>query len=197
MIDTRELACGQAGRIDGILTCAIVQGECVLLSAPPGLASPWLSMIAGMTRTLSGRIHLAGHDMTLRPLERRRIAFHAGAVMPVLAVTVDEYLQLAGAGRPAAARMGTADIARLSGLPLTRPVDTLDPAAMQTLGLAAALASGAAVLLVDAPLATGTGEDHARRRAVLTEARHSGRTLLVTGLSSRDPLVDRVVEAGA
>ena len=117
--------------------------------------------------------------------------------MPVLPVTVDEYLQLAGAGRPAAAQTGAAEVARLSGLPLTQPVDTLDAAAMQTLGLAAALASGASVLLIDAPLATGTGDDHSRRRALLTEARHSGRTLLVTGLNSRDPLVDHVVEAGA
>ena len=196
MIETRELTCGQAGKVEGVLTCAVAQGTCVLLSAPPALASTWLSAIAGTTQPLSGRICLTGTDVTLRPLDRRRVAFHASTLMPVLPVTVGEYLQLAHAGRAGAVESPAAALARLSGLALTTPVDTLGPAAMQTLGLAAALASGASVLLVDAPLATGTGDDHARRRALLTEARHSGRTLLVSGLSTRDPLIDHTVEAG-
>lgn len=197
MIEIRELTCGRTGQAGPALTCSVARAECVLLSGPPAQASLWLSAIAGMAHAGSGRIHLEGRDVTLLPLTRRRLTFRASAAMAVLPVTVDEYLRLAGAGRAGAGRVDPAALAHLSSLRCDQRVDTLDAAAVQTLGLAASIASGAAFLLVDAPLATGTGEDHARRRALLTEARHAGRTLLVSGLGSRDPLVDHLVEAGA
>lgn len=194
MIELREFQWGHAGDTGARLTATVARGACAVLDAPEQTARTALEVIGGRAAPVAGRIVLDGRDLTLDPLARRRLAFCAHD-LPVLAVRIDEYLALAAAGR--AGFGGSPEAAlRASGYAGTTAADRLDPAARQTLDLAAALASGAPILLAHAPFASGTADDHARRRALLSEARHEGRTVIVTGLSRRDALVDTVIEAG-
>ncbi len=195
MIDTRALTWGPAGVAANQLTAIVTQGACAAVSATHATGLAVLALIGGLANPSSGQILLDGHDVTADPAARRRETFCAHPNLPALPVTVREYLELASAGRRGsdAQRAATPAIADLD---LTRRVDALDEAARQTIGLAAALASGAAILLLHTPFATGGADDHARRRALITEARHRGHTLLITGVNARDPLVDLTIEAG-
>ena len=194
MIELRELQWGRAGDTASLLTAAVSRGTCALISAPEPAVRGAFDVIGGRAAAGSGRILLDARDLTHDPLERRRLAFCTHN-LPLLPVTAGEYLELASAGRgsdtgPAASTL------RMAGLSPGARVPSLEQAARQTLDLAAAVASGAPILLVHAPFNGGTVDDHARRRALLAEARHEGRTVLVSGLSHRDALVDAVIEAG-
>ncbi|MGE0392526.1 MAG: hypothetical protein AB7I25_08020 [Vicinamibacterales bacterium] len=194
MIELRELQWGHAGDAGARLTATLAKGACAVLEAPERDARTVLAVISGRMAPISGRVVLDGHDLTHDPLARRRLVFCAHD-LPHLPVRVGEYLALAAAGRTGLGGAPAAAL-RASGYDAAADAAGLDAAARQTLDLAAALASGAPILLAHAPFASGTADDHARRRALLAEARHEGRTVIVTGISRRDALVDTVLEAG-
>jgi len=194
VIELRELQWGRDGDAARRLTAAVSRGTCALIAAPEPVARGAFDVIGGRTAAGSGRILLDARDLTHDPLERRRLAFCTHD-LPLLPVTAIEYLELAAAGRDGQAAPAASTL-RMAGLSPDARVPALEHAARQTLDLAAAVASGAPILLVHAPFSGGTVDDHARRRALLAEARHEGRTVLVSGISHRDALVDAVIEAG-
>lgn len=194
MIEFEDLQWGSAGDAASRLNGTLARGTCTILAAPDDTARAALAVIAGRRPPASGRIRVDGHDVTGNALARRRLVFCTDD-LPSMPVSVATYLALASSGRTASAPASRLAL-QVSALPATASVDSLDPDARQTLGLAAALASGAPLLLVHAPFASGSPADHARRRALLSEARHEGRTLLLTGLTRQDPLADAVLEAG-
>ncbi len=194
MIDLRELQWGRAGDAGAYLTATVARGASALLDTPESGALAALGVISGRRAPLAGRIVLDGRDVTANPLARRRLTFFTHD-LPALPVRVDEYLALAAAGRAGFGGSPTVAL-RTAALAADAAVDGLDAATRQTLDLAAALASGAPILLVHAPFASGSAADHARRRALLSEARHEGRTVILTGVSRRDALADAVLEAG-
>lgn len=194
MIELRELQWGRAGDAGAYLTADVARGACAVLDAPEPAALAALGVIGGRHAPRAGRIVLDGRDVTADPVARRRLTFFAHD-LPVLPVHVVDYLALAAAGRAGFGGSPAAAL-RASALPADAAVDGLDAVTRHTLDLAAALASGAPILLVHAPFTGGTAEDHARRRALLSEARHEGRTVILTGVSRRDALADAVIEAG-
>jgi len=194
VIELDALHWGGPGDASTVLTATIARGTCALLSAPEPAARDAFDVIGGRATAGSGRIVLNALDVTRDPLARRRLVFCAHG-LPSLPVTAGEYLELASAGRGRHAGPLAATL-HLAGLAPDAHVPALAPAARQTLDLAAALASSAPILLLHSPFNGGTPDDHARRRALLAEARHEGRTVLLSGLSPRDALVDTVIEAG-
>ncbi len=195
MIEARDLAWGDPGHDDGTLTATVAQGACVALLGPLPAITALFDVVGGRRAPRSGRLLVGGRGMTTRPSARRALFFGAHRMPLPGDASTGEILALACAGRRGTA-LEVAEVLAVAGLAAVTPVRDLDSAAQDTLRLAAAVGSGARGLLLASPFAGGTHLDHKRRRALLSEARHQGRTLLLTGLSPRDPLADSTLEVG-
>ena len=133
-------------------------GETLALLGPSGCGkSTLLRLIAGLERPGSGRVCMAGQDVTAAPPERRNLSmvFQDYALFPHLDVgdNVAYGPRMRGASRQAARTNALEALARvgLEGLEKRR-IHELSGGQQQRVALARALAPGPALLLLDEPL---------------------------------------------
>jgi ABC-type multidrug transport system ATPase subunit len=172
---------------------SIERGGSVAVSGPDREGRTTLmQVLATLIRPTSGTIVIGGLDAVTEVYRVRRLVAYAGPtrILPNR-LRVDEYLRFVSGARhqPSA----TADIAAdLVGLNRNAPIEALADEARGRLTLAAAIASGAAVLLLDQSF---DGLDATSRNRVcewLVAARQNGTTLIVSdnepvaGLCDRD-----------
>jgi len=173
---------------------SIERGGGVAVSGPDREGRTTLmQLLATLIRPTSGTIVIGGLDAVTEVYRVRRLVAYAGPtrILPNR-LRVDEYLRFVGGARhqPSA----TADIAAdLVGLNRSAPIEALADEARGQLTLAAAIASGAAVLLLDRPF---DGLDTVSRDRVcewLVAARQNGTTLIVSDNAHVAGLCDRSV----
>lgn len=163
-------------------TFEIASGECVGVIGPPGSGrSTLLQILATRIPADSGRAEVNGIDVRSRPFDARRALFHVGARgWSAVGMSAIEYVRLVAASRGVRTG-GLSACADRAGLRAEAAVDTLTADERYRLELAAALVSGARVLLLDGPLDDRTAADASIRQALVREARDEGRTILMTG----------------
>ncbi|WP_428927027.1 ABC transporter ATP-binding protein [Marinibacterium sp. SX1] len=134
------------------------EGELTALLGPSGCGkTTLLRMIAGLEEPSSGRILLAGQDITARPAHRRKfgMVFQNFALFPHLSVreNVAYSLTIAGMGRADAwARAdGLLDLVQLQGFG-DRRIGALSGGQRQRVAIARALAQEPDVFLLDEPM---------------------------------------------
>jgi ABC-type Fe3+/spermidine/putrescine transport system ATPase subunit len=139
----------------GPLTLQVPAGRVLVILGPSGSGkTTLLTVLAGLRPSLSGRVHLAGHDITGWPPERRRIGmvFQDGALFPHLTVRENIWFGPKALRLPATA--STDDL--LDQLGITHLADraprTLSGGERQRVALARALAIQPRLLLLDEPL---------------------------------------------
>jgi ABC-type Fe3+/spermidine/putrescine transport system ATPase subunit len=151
----RELTARAGSFTVGPVTLDVPADRVLVVLGPSGSGkTTLLTVIAGLRPSLAGRVHLAGHDVTAWPPERRRIGmvFQDGALFPHL--TVRENIRFG----PRAAGSENVAIAEdlLARLGITqladRPPRTLSGGERQRVALARALAIRPRLLLLDEPL---------------------------------------------
>jgi putative spermidine/putrescine transport system ATP-binding protein len=140
------------------LDLQVAQGELVALLGPSGCGkTTTLRMIAGLIAANSGRVVVAGRDVTALPAYQRDmgIVFQNYALFPHMdiAANVAFGLQMRKLGKPEiAARVAKAlEMVRLGGLAQRRPKE-LSGGQQQRVALARALVIEPRVLLLDEPL---------------------------------------------
>jgi ABC-type Fe3+/spermidine/putrescine transport system ATPase subunit len=151
----RELTARAGSFTLGPVSIHVPAGRVLVVLGPSGSGkTTLLTVIAGLRPSVAGRVHLAGHDVTAWPPERRRIGmvFQDGALFPHL--TVRENIRFG----PRAARLPTTGAADdlLARLGITHLADraprTLSGGERQRVALARALAIQPRLLLLDEPL---------------------------------------------
>ena len=160
---------------------SIERGASVAVSGPDGEGRATLmQLLATLIRPTAGTIVVGGLDAVTDVYRVRRLLAYAGParILPNR-LRVDEYLRFVAGARhqPSAAADVAAD---LVGLNRSAPIEALADQARGRLTLAAAIASGAAVLLLDQPFG---GLDAAARDRVcewLVAARQNGTTVIVS-----------------
>ena len=147
---------GQAGSFRlGPVTLAIAPGQVLAVLGPSGAGKTMLlETIAGLRPHRSGRISLAGTDLSAQPPERRGIGlvFQDAALFPHLSVTENIRFGPRASGQRSAA---TADsLLRRLGIKqlASRSPHSLSGGERQRVALARALAINPALLLLDEPL---------------------------------------------
>ena len=139
---------------------AIEEGEFVVLLGPSGCGkTTTLRMIAGLETPTSGRVHLAGRDVTGLPPSRRDVGFvfQFYALYPHLTVEENVAFPLECARMPAAERRAAVGAVadRLGLAPLLhRKPRELSGGDQQRVGLARAIVRKPALWLFDEPLGT-------------------------------------------
>jgi putrescine transport system ATP-binding protein len=140
------------------VSLAVAAGEFFALLGPSGCGKTTLMRaIAGFETLDSGRIEIAGADMSGAPPHRRpvNLMFQSYALFPHLSVfeNIAFGLRRRGEDKAAiAARVGELlDIVKLAGVEKRRP-DQLSGGQRQRVALARALAPGPRLLLLDEPL---------------------------------------------
>ncbi len=141
----------------GPVTLEVGDGEYLIVLGPTGAGKTvTLEAIAGLRRLDSGRVLMDGQDMTVAPPEARRIGFlyQDSLLFPHLSVRDN----LAYGAHRLARGERTATIARLAALLgiealLGRMPRGLSGGERQRVGLARALATRPAILLLDEPMA--------------------------------------------
>jgi putative spermidine/putrescine transport system ATP-binding protein len=140
------------------LTIDIASGEFVTLLGPSGSGkTTTLNMIAGFTDVTSGRIRLAGRDISLLPPHKRNfgMVFQNYALFPHMTVAQNVAFPLRERRVPRAEierRVGEAlELVDLTGLDRRRP-DELSGGQQQRVALARAVVFSPSVLLLDEPL---------------------------------------------
>lgn len=152
-----------------------------------------MQLLATLIRPTSGTIVIGGIDAVTDVYQVRRLVAYAGpARIQPNRLRVAEYLRcVAGARRQPSA---IADVAAdLVGLNRNAPIETLADDLRGGLALAAAIAAGAGVLLLEQPF---TGIDAPARDRVyewLVAARQRGTTIIVAGDEHVAGLCDRTV----
>jgi ABC-type multidrug transport system ATPase subunit len=173
---------------------SIDRGESVAVSGPDREGrSTLMRLLATLIRPTSGTIAIGGFDAVADVYRVRRLLAYAGPtrILPYR-LRVDEYLRFVAGARhqPAAA----ADIAAdLVGLNRHAPIEAVADDDRGRLTLAAAIASGAAILLLDQAF---DGLDTAARDRVcewLVAARRGGTVLVVAENEAVAGLCDRNV----
>jgi ABC-type multidrug transport system ATPase subunit len=139
-----------------------------------------MQLLATLIRPTSGTIVIGGLDAVTEVYRVRRLVAYAGPtrILPNR-LRVDEYLRFVADTRhqPSA----TADIAAdLVGLNRSAPIEALADEARGQLTLAAAIASGAAVLLLDQPFDSLDAAARDRVCEWLVAARQNGTTVIVS-----------------
>jgi iron(III) transport system ATP-binding protein len=135
----------------------VAQGELVVLVGPSGCGkSTLLRVIAGLDPASTGRITLAGADITVRPVERRRIGlvFQDDALLPHRRIHQNLAFGIRHLRRSVRARRvdELLDLVRLPGMGDRYPHE-LSGGERQRAALARALAPEPAVVLLDEPFA--------------------------------------------
>ena len=186
----------------------VARGEAVVLRGPSGSGkTTLLSLIGCMTRPTSGRVTVAGEEVSRLPerfltaVRRRTFGFvfqqyqlleDLNALDNVLLPLYPEPFSAAAMKARALAALEEVDLARLAG----RRVSRLSGGEQQRVAIARALVNRPAVLLADEPTAhldSALGQDLLERFAALKRA---GLTLVIAThdpLVCASPLVDRVV----
>ncbi|MFA5552151.1 MAG: ABC transporter ATP-binding protein, partial [Trueperaceae bacterium] len=148
---------GDVVAVDDV-SLTLAEGETVALLGPSGCGkSTLLRLVAGLERPDSGRLRLAGADVTDVPPQRRDVGmvFQSFALFPHLDVAGNVAFGLVEAGMPAAQRAERVghllELVGLAGLGARR-VDRLSGGQQQRVALARALAPDPALLLLDEPL---------------------------------------------
>lgn len=152
-----------------------------------------MQLLATLIRPTSGTIVIGGLDAVAEVFQVRRLVAYAGpARIQPNRLRVDEYLRfVAGARRQPAATAAVA--ADLVGLNRSAPIETLADEARGRLTLAAAIAAGAGLLLLDQSF--HSLDDTARDRVCewLVAARQRGTTVIVSDKEHVAGLCDRTV----
>lgn len=186
MIRTERLSKVTAGRtVLSEITLAVEKGDAVSIAGPPGSGkSTLLRILATLTQPTSGRVEIAGIDVTACPFDaRKKVFWSAGVRVGCHDMTVSEYLQLIAATRAKGSPHSAADVAPLIariGLDAVRNVSTLTGNEQRLVAMVASIASRAEVLLFNEPL---TGLDMSAIEcctALLSDARERGATILAT-----------------
>jgi putative spermidine/putrescine transport system ATP-binding protein len=140
------------------VTLDVGQGELVALLGSSGCGkTTLLRSIAGFVTPRSGRIRVAGRDITSLPPEKRGTAmmFQSYALWPHMSVAgnIGYGMRMRGAGKDAIARRVDELLAlmQMHGF-AARPVTQLSGGQRQRVALARALAVDPAVLLLDEPM---------------------------------------------
>jgi molybdate/tungstate transport system ATP-binding protein len=141
----------------GPVTLEVPAGRVLVILGPSGSGkTTLLSVIAGLRRSVAGRIHLAGNDVTAWPPESRRIGmvFQDGALFPHLSVR--ENIQFGPKATGLANISAANDL--LGRLGMSHLADrfprTLSGGERQRVALARALAIQPRLLLLDEPLSS-------------------------------------------
>ena len=150
-------AFGQVVAVDGV-DLEIAEGEFFTMLGPSGSGkTTLLRLIAGFDRPDSGRVELAGTDVTRQPPYARDVntVFQDYALFPHMTVldNVGYGLRVRRVPRPERRRRAEAalDMVRLSGLAGRKPVQ-LSGGQRQRVALARAIVNEPEVLLLDEPL---------------------------------------------
>jgi len=140
------------------LDLSIGRGEFVALLGPSGCGkTTTLRMVAGLIEPTSGRILLAGEDLTAKPVHRRNIGmvFQNYALFPHMSVADNVAFGLEMRGVPSSDIKGRVAealaLVRLSGYEVRRP-KALSGGQQQRVALARALVIRPDLLLLDEPL---------------------------------------------
>ncbi len=164
---------------------AVEKGELVALLGPSGCGkTTTLRMIAGLTPATSGRIVVAGRDVTALPSHRRDmgIVFQSYALFPHMTVSGNVAFGLEMRDVPRAAireRVGRAlELVRLGHLGARRPRE-LSGGQQQRVALARALVIEPSILLLDEPL---SNLDAKLRDEMRTEIRDIQQRLGITAI---------------
>jgi ATP-binding cassette subfamily C protein CydD len=198
---------GRDGHAPRDLSAVIEPGSVTVLTGPNGAGkSTTLQVIAGVTTPSSGRVSVAGVDVTeLDPSGWWSQLAWLPQRPALVAGTVGDNLRLFGdlADAETACRASGFDVV-LAELPdgmdttLGRDGVGLSLGQRQRLGLTRVLGSTAAVLLLDEPTAHLDARTEERVLRAIVERARAGATVVVVG--HREPLVaigDRVVEVAA
>ena len=178
---------------------SIARGERVAIAGPPDAGGTVLiQILATLLPPTAGRIVIGGLDAVTDLYRVRRLISYAGrAPVPANRLRVIEYLRLvAGARRqPSSVAANAADI---TGLPADAPIATLADHVRLRLPLAAALASGADILLLDDPLRELDAVERDKVSDWLDDTRQRGTTIVATVNNDDVPaLCDRIVRLHA
>ena len=164
---------GQAGSFPlGPVSLAIEPGQVLALLGPSGAGKTMLlETIAGLRPHRSGRIRLAGTDITTLPPEQRRIGlvFQDAALFPHLSVA--ENIRFGPRARRQPSSVGADPLLRRLGItPLAaRSPRSLSGGERQRVALARALAIQPALLLLDEPLSALDQPTREDLRTLLSE----------------------------
>jgi ABC-type Fe3+/spermidine/putrescine transport system ATPase subunit len=164
---------GEAGSFRlGPVTLAITPGQVLAVLGPSGAGKTMLlETIAGLRPHRSGRIRLAGTDITTLPPEQRRIGlvFQDAALFPHLSVA--ENIRFGSKARRQPSRPGTDPLLRRLGIaPLAaRSPRSLSGGERQRVALARALAIQPGLLLLDEPLSALDQPTREDLRVLLSE----------------------------
>jgi ABC-type Fe3+/spermidine/putrescine transport system ATPase subunit len=164
---------GQAGSFClGPVSLAIAPGQVLAVLGPSGAGKTMLlETIAGLRPHRSGRIILAGTDITVLPPERRRIGlvFQDAALFPHLSVA--ENIRFGPRARRQPPSPGTEPLLAHLGIPplAARSPRSLSGGERQRVALARALTIQPGLLLLDEPLSALDQPTREDLRALLTE----------------------------
>ncbi|WP_352725742.1 ABC transporter ATP-binding protein [Mesorhizobium sp. M0276] len=163
----------------------VAPGRFVSLLGPSGCGKTTLMrIIAGLDRQSTGRVVIAGKDLSLTPPHRRPVGlvFQRYALFPHMTVSQNVGFALSlqrVENNKAANRIGELlEIVRLSAF-ADRPIDQLSGGQAQRVALARALAAGPPVLLLDEPM---SALDLKLRQAMQLELRQLQRSIGATFL---------------
>jgi ABC-type multidrug transport system ATPase subunit len=152
-----------------------------------------MQLLATLIRPTSGTIVIGGLDAVTDVYRVRRLLAYAGPtrVLPNR-LRVDEYLRFVAGTRyqPSA---GAGFAADLVGLDRNAPIEALADEARGRLTLAAAIAAGAGLLLLDQPFDSLDAATRDRVCEWLVAARQNGTTVIVSDTEHVDGLCDRNV----
>ncbi|MEA5446706.1 ABC transporter ATP-binding protein [Gammaproteobacteria bacterium AB-CW1] len=195
MLGFEDVSCRRGGKTvlqDVHLSCK--RGETLALLGPNGAGkTSTIGLALGLLRPSAGRIHIDGHAPGSLAARQTIGAMLQGG-RPAQAMTVREWLMLAGAGRgqpsPLDEAIQMADIEDL----LERQCETLSGGQLQRARLAAALAGQPRLLFLDEPTAGMDIDSRHRLWAGVGRLRENGCAILITthDLDEAEQLSDRV-----
>ena len=165
------------------VTFAVEKGDAVAITGPPGSGkSTLLRILATLSQPTSGRVEIAGIDVTARPFDARKKVYLSGGVgLGCHDMTLLEYLRFVAATRTSGRPRNAANLAPLIariGLDAARSVATLTESERRLVAMAASIASRAEVLLFDQPLAGLDMPAIECCSALMSEARERGAAIL-------------------
>lgn len=175
---------GTTRAVDSV-TLSVASGEFVTLLGPSGCGkTTTLRVVAGLVEGSSGRISIAGRDVTDVPTHKRNIgmAFQSHALFPHMTVADNVAFGLKMRGIASGSRAGRVaealDMVRLSGFDARYPAQ-LSGGQQQRVALARALVISPDVLLLDEPFGA---LDRKLRETMQEELRDLTRRIGITAM---------------